>query len=121
MTYDPLSEVVDAALAIDGTVVQRLRTFRRAPKLMNLPGVSVTEERGRLEQVLNDLVDRLLNGIAENPTKLWVLTQFQSSLESVEDEDTEGREHFGMEPESIMEILDIESSGGVLTYYLGGV
>ena len=121
MAYDPLSEVIDDSLTIDASVVEQVRTFRRAPKLMNLPGVNVTEERERLERVLNDLVDRLLNGIEENPTKLWALTQFQPSLQSVAGEDTEGREHFGMEIESLMEILGIDSSDGLLTYYLGGV
>lgn len=36
----------------------------------------------------------------------------RSSLESVEGEDTEGREHFGMEIELIMDILGIDSSDG---------
>lgn len=121
MTCDPLREVIDHSLVIDEPVVTQLRTFRRAPKLMNLTGVNVTEERERLERILNDLVDRLLNGIEMNPTKLWVLAQFQPSLESVEGEDTEAREHFGMEIESIMEILGIDSSDGLLTCYLGGV
>jgi hypothetical protein len=121
MTYDPLSEVIDESIAIDASVVEQLWTFRHAAKLTNLPGVDVTEERERLAKVLNDLVDRLLNGIEKHPTKLWVLKQFQPSLESVEGEDTEGREHFGMEIESIMEILGIESSDGLLSYYLGGM
>lgn len=121
MTYDPLSEVIDDALTIDASVIEQLRTYQRAPKLTNLPGLNVTEERERLERVLNDLVDRTLKGIEENPTKLWVLTQFQTSLQSVEAEDTEGRGHFGMEIESLMDILGIDSSDGLLTYYLGGV
>ena len=88
---------------------------------MYLQGVNATEERPRLDEILNVLVDRLLNGIERNPRKLWVLTQFKPSLESVESEDTETREHFGMEIESIMEIRDIDSSDGLLTCYLGGV
>lgn len=121
MTYDPLCEVIDHSLTIDEPRVAQLRTFRRAPKLINLPGSNVMEERERLEGILNDLIDQLLNGIETNPTKLWVLTQFQPSLESVEGEDTEAREHFGMEIESIMDILGIDSSDGLLSFYLGGV
>lgn len=121
MTYDPLSEVIDESLTIDSSVVEQLRTYLRAPKLMNLPGPNVTEERERLEGVLNDVVDRILIGIEETPTKLWVLTQFQTSLQAVEGEDTEGREHFGMEIESLMDILGIDSSDGLLPYYLGSV
>lgn len=121
MTYDPLVEVVDEPLAIDAGVMERLREYRRAPKLRHLPGVDVTEERERLEHILDDLVDRLLDGVEENPSKLWVLTQFQPSLASVEGEDTEAREHFGMEVETIMDILDIDSSDGLLSFYLGGI
>jgi hypothetical protein len=121
MTYDPLSEVIDEPLTIDGNVVKELRDFRQVSKLMNLPGVDVTEERERLGKVLDQLAERLLDGIEKNRTKLWVLTQFQSSLESVEGEDTEGREHFGVEIESIMDILGIDSSDGLLPHYLGGI
>ena len=121
MTYNPLVEVIDAPLAIDASILNHLRDYRRRPKLVLLPGVDVTEERDRLENVLNHLVDRLIDGIEENPTKLWVLTQFQPSLESVEGEDTEAREHFGMELESVMEILGIDSSDGLLACYLGGI
>lgn len=121
MTYNPLSEVIDAPLAIDATVIKHLRDYRHVPKLDYLPGIDVTEERGRLESIVNHLVDRLIDGIEENPTKLWVLTQFQSSLESVEGEDTEAREHVGTALESVMDILGIDSSDGLLACYLGGI
>lgn len=121
MTYDPLSEVVDAPLNMNASVLEQLQLFRYAPKLQGLPGFNVGDEQRRLARILDDLVDRLLQGIAANPTKLWVLAQFQSSLQLVEDEDTEGRDHFGLELERIMEILGIDSSDGLLSCYLGGV
>jgi hypothetical protein len=67
------------------------------------------------------LLDRLLCDIEAHPSKLWVLTEFQKALVLLEGEDTEGREHFGMEMENIMDILGIESSDGLLTAYLGGI
>ena len=122
MNDDPLAEVVDEQLAVNERVLEELAAFRRRePKLPTLPGTDVFEERLRLSNVLNDLADRLIRGIERHPTKLWVLTEFQRSLELVEQEDTEGREHFGMELEQIMDILDIESSDGLLACYLGGV
>jgi hypothetical protein len=121
MNYDPLSEIIDEPLAIDESTLEQLRSFRNIDKLNNLPGVNPAEERKRLTKVLNDLLDRLLNGIEANPTKLWVLVEFQQALKLIEDEDTEGREHFGMEMESIMDILGIESSDGLLAAYLGGI
>lgn len=59
--------------------------------------------------------------MSTNPTKLWVLAEFQRSLALVENEDTEGREHFGTELKSIMDVLGIGSSDGLLAAYLGGI
>lgn len=106
---------------INATVVRELVAFRGKPKLANLPGVDPALERERLSKVLNDLVDALLQGVEANPTKRWVMAQFQRHLVLVEREDTEGREHFGVEVEEIMDILGIESSDGLLSFYLGGL
>jgi len=121
MSHDPLSDVIDESLTVDADVLERLRDYRLTSKLTRLPGADVTNERERLVGNLNGLVDRLLDGIEKNPTKLWVLEQFQTSLEVVESEDTEGRDHFGTAIEMIMEILDIDSSDGLLSHYLGGM
>ncbi len=121
MTYDPLSEVLDEPLNIDAATIKELIVFRAATKLQNLPGLDTLVERNRLTKVLNDLIDALVAGVQQNPTKLWVMAQFQKSLQLVEQEDTEAREHFGTEVENIMDILCIESSDGLLSCYLGGM
>jgi len=121
MTYDPLSQVMDEPLALDAGVTEQLRAYRLAAKLAHLPGTDVTEERERLAKNLDGLVDRLIEGVEENPSKRWVLAQFQPSLEAVAYEDTEAREHFGMEIELLMDILGISSSDGLLAHYLGGM
>ena len=121
MSYDPLTEVINEPLSINEGVLASLTEFRAREKLLLLPGVDPTLERERLSKVLNSLIDDLLAGIQSNPSKLWVLTQFQHALVLVEAEDTEGREHFGIELENVMDILGIESSDGLLTFYLGGL
>lgn len=121
MTYDPLSEVINEPLHIDGRAIASLTEFRSREKLLHLPGIDTTLERERLLKILNALLDELLAGIEKNPSKLWVLAQFQHALVQVQMEDTEGREHFGMEVEHIMDILGIESSDGLLSFYLGGL
>ncbi len=121
LPHDPLADVVDEPLTIDATALKRLSAFRHRAKLLDLPGVDLTAERERLAEVLNELADTLLRGIEMNPTKLWVLAQFQRGLVQVQEEDTEGREHFGTELESLMDILGIESSDGLLAFYLGGL
>lgn len=121
MSYDPLSEVIDAPIEIDESTVTKLHILKAVEKFDALPGENTTAEKERLSTVLNDLLGRLINGLEANPTKLWVLTEFQRSLKLVESEETEGREHFGTELESIMDVLDIESSDGLLSAYLGGI
>lgn len=119
--YDPLSEIIDEPLTITLAALEQLQAFRRAEKLEYLPGVDTTQEKARLSGVLNDLADRLIAGVESQPTKLWVMTEFEKSLRLVEHEDTEGREHFGMELGDIMDTLGIESSDGLLAAYLGGM
>jgi hypothetical protein len=120
MNYDPLSEVIDEPLDVNEVVVGKLDAFRIKDKFSLLPGVDTTLERERLSKVIDGLTDALIAGIEANPTKLWVMGQFQVYLVQVEEEDTEGREHFGMELEELMDILGIESSDGLLSAYLGG-
>ena len=47
------------------------------------------------------------------------MKQFQPFLDIAMDEDTEGREHFAGHLAMIMDILEIESSDGLLGFYLG--
>ena len=121
MSYDPLHDVIDAPIEIDESTVIKLHILKMVEKFGSLPGENTADEKARLSTVLNDLLGRLINGVQANPTKLWVLTEFQQSLRLVESEDTEGREHFGTELESIMDVLGIESSDGLLGAYLGGI
>ncbi|RNC64969.1 MAG: DUF4844 domain-containing protein [Desulfuromonadales bacterium] len=118
MSYDPISEVVDEPLHVSEQSVRELIALRASEHFLLLPGTDTTGEKARLSLVLNGLLDRLIAGVLSNPSKLWVLSQFQPSLESVQAEDTEGREHFGSHLEQIMDILHIESSDGLLGFYL---
>jgi hypothetical protein len=119
MARNPLEFVVDAPLFVVPRMLEGLRGYRDGPKLADLPGESPSPERERLAVVLDDLTTRLLAGVEAHPTKFWVMKQFQQSLELVQDEDTEAREHFGGELERLMAIVGIVNSDGVLAYYLG--
>ena len=120
-SHDPLTQVVDHPLAVNETMMERLREFRAAPKLKYLPGVDVYLEKERLSKAANDLADHLIEFLPQFPTKLWAMQQFQFALNEVRFEETEGREHFGVEMEQLMDILGIESSDGLLSFYLGGM
>jgi hypothetical protein len=119
MAGDPFEFVQDAPLFIVPRTLEQLRAFRDGPKLADLPGPNPSPERERLAVVLDDLATRLLAGVEAHPTKFWVLKQFQESLEIVQEEDTEAREHFGAELERLMEIVGIQDADGVVAYYLG--
>ncbi|MDB5963410.1 MAG: hypothetical protein JWP59_4704 [Massilia sp.] len=121
MDYNPIDDVIDEALFIDAKVMEQLKAFRLAPKLQMLPGDDVDAERQRLSAMIDALTARIIEGIEAHPRKLWVMREFQQSLELMDGEDTEGREHAGMELEQVMDILGIESSDGLLAAYLGGI
>jgi hypothetical protein len=118
MSYDPLSEVIDEPLSVSKKEVQKLTTLRASVKFSNLPDDDITEEQIRLSLAFNELLERLIARIELNPSKLWVMSQFQPTLEAIQIEDTEGREHFGTYLEQVMDILHIESSNGLLGSYL---
>lgn len=118
MNYDPLSEIVDEPLIVSEITLQQLSSLRAADKFLGLPGADPADERKRLSAILNTLLDRLIAEISENPTKLWVMKQFQLALGAVSMEDTEGRDQFGTHLEAVMDILHIENSDGLLGFYL---
>ena len=118
MTCDALSEVVDELLNVAVRDVQELKRLRESEKFLNLSGVNTAAEQARLSQVFNELLERLILQIQEKPNKLWVLSQFQIALEAVQMEDTEARENFGEWLEQVMDVLHIESSDGLLNFYL---
>jgi len=115
---DPIHRVIDHALDVTDESLTKLRALRAGEKFLDLPGLDTRSERLRLSRVLNELLDRLIAGVAANPSKLWVMRQFQSSLVAVEYEDTEAREPFGEYLWQIMQALGIQSSDGLLAAYL---
>jgi len=121
MEYDPLSTVVDEPLSVTPHVLAALGSLRDSENFDRLPGVDTTEEQQRLIAVFESLLDRLITGLPDHPRKRWVMEQFQPALEAMQEEDTEAREHFGIRVERIMDALAIESSDGLLSFYLGGI
>ncbi|UDF34515.1 UNVERIFIED_ORG: DUF4844 domain-containing protein [Shinella sp. XGS7] len=121
MTYDPITDVLDEPLAVTPSVLSAVVEFKEASKLDYLPGVVSGAEKARLTELVDTLTDSLVAGITAHPSKLWVMRQFQAALLRLDDQDTEAREHLGIELERLMEILGVESSDGLLSFYLGGL
>lgn len=118
LNLNPMAQVRDAPLFVVPRMLDRLRAWRDGPKLVDLPGPSPSPERERMAAELDRLGDALLDGIEQHPTKFWVLKRFQESLETLRDIDAEAREHLGAELERVMDLLGIDSSDGVVEYYL---
>jgi hypothetical protein len=118
MNSDPLLRVRDESLEIDTATIERLRLLRQSEKFADLPGTDTVAEKVRLTTTMDALLDRLIGGVGSNPSKIWVMRQFQVALLAVEMEDTEARERFGDNLEKVMDILKIESSDGLLNFYL---
>lgn len=115
---DPLDEVVDAKVAVDDGVLDSLRTFRDHRKRTDLVEAEPDDPSLDLSPNLDRLAERLLHGIAANPSKRWVMAQFQQSLMPVVTIDEEGRKRFGDELRNLMSILRIDSDNGLLDFYL---
>jgi len=117
MEYSPSLEVQEQTLFITQSTLSELESFKGSELFSELPG-SVPNEKQLLTKMLGSILDTLINGLFQNPSKLWVMEMFLPKLEIMEMQDTEAKEHFGDHLEIIMDILNIESSDGLLSYYL---
>ena len=105
-------------LPIGASSIEALQALRKQDKFADLPGYDAQQEKLRCSNAVNELLDRLIAGIEANPRKSWVLEQFTPTLRAACKEDTEARERFGPYLEAVMDILGIDGSDGMLTYYL---
>ena len=103
MADDPFRWVRDAPLFVVPRTLDALRTFRAGPGL---------------DDSLARVTDRLFAGIAAHPTKFWVLKQFQPALEDAREQSAQTRERVDAELRRLMDVVGIDSSDGLLTYYL---
>lgn len=115
-TFDPLTQVKDEPLKVDKQTIDNLVEFRTSEKFSHLPG-NVPGEKERLTTKLNQMLDEVLGGIEQNPSKYWFFQKAQPAIIEAAHEDSESRDHFYYEIEQIMDILSIESSDGLLNYY----
>ena len=84
------------------------------------PGAPDETIRARCETRMNDLLDRLIAGIHEDPTNGYVLEEFRSSLALFDQEDSEERDRTLLYLERIMDIVGVESSDGLLNRWRYG-
>lgn len=117
MSYRPIQDVIEQELNVNDDTIEQLVELRESELFSELPGC-IPGEKERLTHKFTGILDILISNINENPSKQWVMGVFVPVLETMWDEDTEAREHFGDHLELIMDILEIESSDGLLGAYL---
>ena len=105
-------------LAVDDGTLAALRAFRAEPKFLDLPGVPAAKERARLEPLFNDLADRLIDGIRQNPSDTWVFDQMTPTVDAFHLEDTEARERCVDYIARLFRILGIPSDRHVFARFL---
>jgi len=113
------------ALEITDSTVIELRDFRNQKKFVEdsvlmYPGAPDESVRTGAELIINELASQLIVGIPDNPTKAYVLGQFELSLNLFESFDSEERDRALSYLEGIMDILGIESSDGLLNSWRYG-
>jgi len=113
------------ALELTDNTISELRDFLAQKKFIEdsalmYPGAPSEQVRASAELIINDLVSRLIVGAPGNPTKVYVLGQFELSLSQLESLDSEERDRALSYLEKIMEILSIESSDGLLNNWRYG-
>ncbi len=118
LARDPLDAVVDSPIALDAGTLDSLKAFRDGRKGTDLVEAEADDPSLDLSPNLDRLAERLLQGLADNPTKRWVMAQFQQSLMPVVRIDEEGRERFSDELANLMRLLGIDSDDGLRRYYL---
>jgi hypothetical protein len=69
---------------------------------------------------IDALLDRLLVGLWQNPTKFFVLGEVKSTLTEFDLADSEEQDRACMYIENIMDVLGIESSDGLLSQWRYG-
>jgi hypothetical protein len=106
-------------------MLTRLGALKSQPKFVDEPGTIYNgmrpeEVRRAAEIQLDDLIERLMRDPGDTPAQSFVLAQFRQALARFPGYDTEDRERMCRYLRQILDILGIESSGGLLARWLHG-
>jgi len=108
----------EQSLDVTPIVMAQLRSLRSEPKLTDLPGAPAAAERQMMEPIINETLDRLIKGLPQHPSKLWVMAQLEPFVAQYHLTDTELRERCSVYVERILAIVGITSTDGAFYKYL---
>lgn len=106
----------EQALRAGPEVLARLAQLRDEPKFIPA-GVVRPDERIRMEPIINDMLDRLIAGLSQNPRKTWALEEIRKTVASFYREDTEIRERCVSYVLRTLTILGIDDTNRVFYRY----
>ena len=115
----------DQEIHVTEEMRSNLAALGAQPKYIAEPGTSyngmgLEPDRLKAQAQLNNLIQRLGDGLELNPSKKFVLDEFTITLAEFEPIDTEDRERVCAYLKEIMSILGIDSSDGLLNRWLYG-
>lgn len=111
--------MADQIIKFTDNVVGGLEALRVEPKFheessMFYPGPPDEDIRARCEAAINGLIGELLESAPDGMSKEHVLLAFSSALTQLDHDDSEEKDRAASYVESIMDILGLESSDGLL-------
>jgi len=118
VTTAVLGRTSDMPLSITSGRLEQLRKLRDEPKFVDLPGTPAEQERKRFEPLLDSLLDRLIDGVEQHPSRDWVLDQMEPFVDEFHLEDTELRESCLAYIGRIFDILGVSDDGGAFRKYM---
>ena len=115
----------DENITLKPPQLERLRALQRERKFvqdmrLHYPGAPNEGLRIALEKRVNGAIDRIAQGIQDNPRKSFVLGTFKQLLADTQTLDSEERDRLLNYFEQIMVILDIRSSNELLNVWRYG-
>ncbi len=88
----------------------KLEQLRAKNKMGSSYGMLSDDEAKRVEPVFNMVLDHVLAGVKENPSKKWVLGQFKYLSDAVQQEDTLVRDWCYAYIARVFQVLDIDEA-----------
>ena len=106
-------------------MLTRLAALRAEPKFVDEPGTIYNgmrpeQDRRAAEDLLNNLIERLMREAGETLAKRFVLARCAQTLVHFPGHDTEDRERMCRYIEQTVEILGMDKPRGLLTRWLYG-
>ena len=104
-------------LVVGPETMSRLRELRREEKFAG-NRIMTPKEKVSMARTINSMLDRLVAGLEEHPTRDWVVAQIRPAVADFYLEDTEVREPCVLYVSAVFKILGLSGSKGAFREYM---